>query len=309
MQARIQDEVDREVAYLQAGGVDFECQNRQWQGFPFSITLTCGRATLALPGGAVIDTGRLEASGRLHNLRYIITIAEGPSRVRLDTGEIIAVDHTPARVGLTMVDDGRPRTSLAAEQIAVQAEPKWSFVGRNIVVAASGGNDGGNGSGDPEQLQFSASGEALTLAVGSALPVALEALKLEGWVEAPPNTLAGDLKSILHDAARLGSRVTIETFTARMGNVDIAASGTVGLGPEGPTGTLATTVSNYREFLADLEGRGVVSKRAVRASSMVIGLLQGGGRGADGEVKIALRFHEGQVFWGPFAVAEIPPLQ
>lgn len=306
VQARIQDDVDREVAHLQANGGDFACENRQWQGFPFSITVTCGRATLTLPGGTMIDTARLEASGHLHNLRYIVTMADGPTRIRLDTGESLTVDHTPARIGFTMVDDGLARASLAAEQIAVEGKPRWLFRGRSIAVAAGGGGDG---SGDTAPLQFSASGEALTLVVESNPPVALEALELQGRVEAPPATLASDLKTILNEAARLRSRVTVATFNARMGNVDIAASGTVELGPEGPTGTLVTTVSNYREFLADLEGRGVVSRRAVRASSVVIGLLQGGGRRADGEVEVALRFHEGQVFWGPFVVAEIPPLQ
>jgi hypothetical protein len=101
--------------------------------------------------------------------------------------------------------------------------------------------------------------------------------------------------------------VTIDSFEARTDDIRLTASGTVELTPEGPEGTLSTTVTNYEDFLAELERRGAVSRNAVQASSMVIGFLQGG-RKKSGEATVALRFRQGKVFWGPFAVAEIPPL-
>jgi hypothetical protein len=79
------------------------------------------------------------------------------------------------------------------------------------------------------------------------------------------------------------------------------------LGPEGPTGTLETTVSDYAQVLDDLERRGLISRQAARGSSMVLGFLQG--KKSDGEMTVSLRFHEDQVFWGPFVVADIPPLE
>ena len=81
----------------------------------------------------------------------------------------------------------------------------------------------------------------------------------------------------------------------------------VAFGPEGPTGTLETTVSDYAQVLDDLERRGVISKQAARGSSIVLGFLQG--KKSDDEMTVSLRFHEGQVFWGPFVLAEIPPLE
>jgi hypothetical protein len=298
-QAQIQNEVEREVAHLQALGGDFVCEDRQWGGFPLRIALSCGRAKLVLPDGPAIETARVEAAGQLPNLRYIVTTAGGPTFIRLDTGDTLAIEHTPARIGFYTPSDGGPQASLTAEQLVMDGQHGWSFRGRNISLEA--------GRATPDRLQFSAGGEALSLAGLGTPVIALEAVQVEGSIEGMPDSPSSDLQALLGEAAQLGSRLTIDTFNAQMADVQITASGTIELSPDGPTGTLSTTVSNYRELLADLEQRGVVSKRAVRASRMVVGLL-GGRRQADDTVTLALRFHEGQVFWGPFAVAEIPPI-
>lgn len=261
-QARIQKEVERGVAQLEARGGKFVCEDRRWLGFPLRIALSCGSVRLDVPGGPAVETAALEAAGHLYNPRRIVA-----------------------------------RT----ERMIVEGAPNWSIGGRNIAVAA--------GSERADRLQFSASGEALTFADGNMPAIALDALAIEGSIEGLPGTRSSDLGALLKEAAQLGTTVVVETFKARMADIQLSASGTVELGPEGPTGTLSTTVTNYDGFLAELERHGAISKKAVRASTMVIGLLQGSGKKTAGEVTVALRFHEGKVFWGPFAVAEIPPLQ
>lgn len=195
----------------------------------------------------------------------------------------------------------RPRHITAhAERIAVEGAPNWSLGGRNLAVAA--------GSGFADRLEFRLSGEALRFADGRMPAIVVDTLEIEGSVEGLPRTQSSGFRELVKEAARLGSEVTIDRFKARMAGIHLTASGTIELGPEGPTGTLSTTVANYDDFLADLERRGAISKKAVRASAMLIGLLQGGTK-ADGDVTVALRFHQGQVFWGPFAIAEIPRLE
>jgi hypothetical protein len=299
-QDRVEAEIDREMAQLHASGGSFACADRQWQGFPLRIALSCGATRLDVPEGPVIEIASLQSSSHLHSPRRIDTVADGPTRVRLATGETLALDHTPARIGFVAAD-GAPQGSLAVDRVDVQADAGWSFGGRNVALAA--------GVKAPDRLAFSASGDALTFADPRMPAIRLDALEVAGWVDGVPRTLSKDLRTVLEAAARQGSRVTIETFRAQLADVAFTASGTVELTPEGPTGTLSTTVSNYKAFLADLERRGVIGKKAVRASAMVIGLLHGGRKKEDGEVTVDLRFHEGQVFWGPFAVAEIPPLE
>jgi hypothetical protein len=229
---------------------------------------------------------------------FPLRIALNCGRIRLDVpgGPLIETARIEAAGHLHS-----PRRIVAhTEQFAVGGTP-WSFGGRNLAVTAD--------STRQDRLEFSASGEDLTFADGRMPALAIDALQVEGWIAGLPRTAASDFAALLREAARLGSRVSIETFRAQMAGLEFSASGTVELGPEGPTGTLTTTVSDYKEFLADLERRGAISRKAVRASAMMIGLLQRGRKTADGEATLALRFHEGQVFWGPFAVAEIPPLQ
>lgn len=260
-QARMETEIERNVAKLQARGGDFTCKDRDWQGFPLRIALSCGSARLDVPGGPVVEATALEASGELHNPRRIVARSDG---------------------------------------IDVAGAATWSIGGRNIAAAV--------GRNTPDRFEFSASGEDFTFAEAGVPAVALSAIAVEGSIEGLPRTPSSDFTALLKEAARLGSKLTIETFTAQMGDIALTASGTVELSPEGPTGTLSTKVTNYDAFLAELERRGAISKQAIRASSLLIGLLQGD-RKAEGEVTVALRFHEGKVYWGPFAVADIPPLR
>lgn len=233
-QSRMETEIARGVAQLQARGGDFVCEDSDWQGFPLRIALSCGKARLDMPGGPVVEIAALEASGEFPNFRHILARSD--------------------------------------------------------------------------RINFSAGGETLSFEDANVPMVAVGEIAVVGSIESMPRTRAGDLTAFLKEAARLGSKVTIESFAARMGDIALTASGTVAFGPEGPTGTLSTKVTNYDALLAELERRGVVSKQAIRASSLLIGLLQGD-RKAEGEVTVALRFHENKVYWGPFAVAEIPPLQ
>ena len=212
-----------------------------------------------------------------------------PGGPQVETSRLEAVGH--------LYD---PRHIVAfTDQISLEGSPNWSAGARNIDVAAK--------MATMNRLEFSASGEALAFANGLMPAVAVDALAVEGSLDNPPLGRQEDLAALLREAARLGSRVTIDRFEARMADINVTASGSVAFGPEGPTGTLETTVSNYAQVLADLERRGVISRQAARGSSMVLGFLQG--KKSDDEMTVSLRFHEGQVFWGPFVVAEIPPLE
>lgn len=259
-QARAESEIDRAAARLQAQGGAFDCSDRQWQGFPLRLTMTCDGTKLVVPGGPLVETGGLQATARLYDPRRIV-----------------------ARTDAIAVEAGGGRT-VRGRDIAVLAR----FI-------------------DRDQLAFSAAGQDLSFADGLMPEIAVALIEVEGRMENLPDSRSGDLNALLREAAQRGSQVTIDRFEARMEDVRLTASGTVALTPDGPEGTLSTTVTNYDDFLAELERRGAISGNAVQASSMVIGFLQGG-RKKSGEVTVALRFNQGKVFWGPFAVAEIPPL-
>lgn len=258
-QSRAESEIDRAAARLQAEGGAFVCSDRQWQGFPLRLTMTCDRTRLDLPGGPVVEAEALQATAHLYDPRRI---AARTSEITVEAGE----------------------GSIRGRDIAITVK----LLGR-------------------DRLAFSATGQSLSFADGRMPAMAVDLLEVEGTVENLPDSRPGDLRDLLRQAAQAGSQLTIDKFKAQMEGIRLTASGTVELTPGGPEGTLSTTVTNYDAFLAELERRGAVSSNAVQASSMVIGFLQGG-RKTSGEVTVALRFHRGKVFWGPFAVAEIPPL-
>lgn len=258
-QARAESELDRAAARLGAQGGAFDCSDRQWQGFPLRLTMTCDGTRLDLPGGPLVEIEDLQATAHLYDPRRVV---------------------------------------VRSNEIAVDAGEGRIVRGRDIAVIAR--------LIDRDRLEFSAAGKDLNFADGRMPEIAVDLIEVEGTVENLPDSRPGDLGTLLREAAQVGSQVTIERFEAQMEDIRLTASGTVELTPDGPEGTLSTTVTNYDAFLAELERRGAVSTNAVQASSMVLGFLQGG-RKKSGEATVALRFRQGKVFWGPFALAEIPP--
>lgn len=296
---QIEAEIARQQAVVQSRGGDFECAERAWSGFPLRVTLRCQRTVFAVLDGPVITLAGLELSSVLYRPGHVVAVAGAPTRVEPQGDEAATVDHTPLRIELNVRPGSEPSGRAAIETMGVSTPAGWSFTGRRIAVEAAGLG--------PDRLAFSASGQDLTLDHGTARLVALDALSVRGRLEDLPDVPAVDPKALIAAAVRQGSQVTIESFDARLASVVLTASGSVRLAASGPTGTVTTTVSNLDAFLRDLEQRGLISRQAAQAAALVIGLLQR--NRDDGAVTVDLRLHEGRVFWGPFAIAEIPPLQ
>lgn len=303
---RVQEEVAIHEARLAERGGAFACGDRAWSGYPLRISLSCRRTALALPGGAMVEAAGFTASAPAYDLGTVVTVAEGPSRLRFTSdGESVAVDHRPLVVSFATYRGGDREASLMAEEIASADAAGWALGGRNIslsgrLTAAS----------SPARLEFTAKVDDLTVAGRGLETISIDEFEVAGRIEDVPAIVSSDPATLLGEAVRRGSRITVDSLTARIADVRLAASGTVELSPDGhPTGTLATTVSNLKGFLGRLEQRGLISRKAARASLMMIGLLQGGAKGPEGEARVNLRFHNGRVLWGPFILAEHPPLR
>lgn len=300
---RAQDMAALSEARLAARGGAFVCGERQWSGFPFSFTLTCRATTLALPEGAVIQSTGFEASAWAYRPNKVVAHAKGPTHLRLDeAGKSLAVDHGPLVANVLARLSGAIEGTVTTPEFAISDASGLALVGRDMRLA------GVLGGTSPDEAEFAASGQGLEISGSGTEPIRIETLSAEGRIERMPGRISTNLKKLLRDAARQRSRLVVESATARSGDVVVTASGAVELSPEGRlTGSLSTTVSNLKALLAELERRGLVSRKAANASLLVSGLFGGGGKNGSA-AKLDLRFDQGRVYWGPILLFEHAPL-
>lgn len=300
---RVQDVAARSEARLEARGGAFLCAERQWSGFPFSLTLTCRGTTLALPEGAVIQGAGFEASARAYRPNNVVAHAKGPTYLRLDDSDrSLAVDHGPVVANVLARLGGVVEGTVAAPELAISDGSGFSFRGRDIRLT------GMLRSNSPDDVEFAASARGLVLSGSRIEPVRIETLTADGRIDGMPRPVSTSLRKLLSEAARRRSRLVVESASARSGDIVLTASGTVELSPDGLlTGSLSTTVSNLKALLGELEQRGIVTRNAVSASLLVSGLFGGGGKGGS-PANFDLRFDKGRVYWGPILVFEHPPL-
>jgi hypothetical protein len=299
---RAQDMAALSEARLAARGGAFVCGERQWSGFPLSFTLTCRGTTLALPEGAVIQSTGFEASAWAYRPNNVVAHAKGPTHLRLDqTGSSLAVDHGPIVANVLARLSGVIEGSVTTPEFAISDASGLALVGRDMRLAGVLGTS-------PDEAEFAASGQGLEISGSGTEPIRIETLSAEGRIERMPGRISTNLKKLLRDVARQRSRLVVESASARSGDVLLTASGAIELSPEGRlTGSLSTTVSNLKALLAELERRGLVSRKAANASLLVAGLFGGGGKNGSA-AKLDLRFDDGRVYWGPILLFEHAPL-
>lgn len=303
---RVQEEVAVHEAKLAERGGAFACGERRWSGYPLRISLSCRRTALTLAGGAMIEAAGFTAAVPAYDLGTVATVAEGPTRLRFKSdGETVAIDHRPLVASFATSRSGEREVSLIAEEIILADAAGWALGGRNISLSGRL-----SVASPPATLAVAAKGRDLTVGGRRLASIAIDEFEVAARIEEVPAIVSSDPGTLLREAIRRGLRITVDRLSARIADIRLGASGTVELSPDGhPNGTLATTVSNLKGFLDGLEQRGLISRKAARASLMMIGLLQGGAKRPEGEARVNLRFHNGRVLWGPFVLAELPPLR
>jgi hypothetical protein len=212
-------------------------------------------------------------------------ILEGPTAING-----LAISHRPLRQSFRY--DARGNWDSAVE-IPALAMPDGATA--EIIKLFARSQDG--------KLQFAVDASNLKLAKPAGLPAITS---LAGEAE----TDAGLLQSAdpLQAAAATGTPLTITRLQIAAGNVTVNAAGSLSLDAERRlNGKLASEVSDLEALLSLIAPPLNLSAEQVAGAKTVIGLI--GGNAPGQPTKLDLIAKDGEIYFGPFKIADVPPLR
>lgn len=311
-------------------GIEIDCAEPVWGGYPFRFELDCRalKAT-ARRGGVDIDfaAAATSAVALAYNPFHLIVDLAGPISltVKAESGRStrIVSNGKPLRASMKL-----ERNPNRADQVSVLAQALTGTITR------SGGPDGGE-----ETVPFTVgrlnlhwrfAGEPVgkiapfdialdmtdyvygpdTSTLFRTEPLRVETASMAASMTAVPFAKGQTFSQRARTWHRGGGRVAVEKFNFTSNFLTGKSSGNLNLDAEGRlNGKLEGRVSGFDEFLARLETAGIIKKnQAAIADTLMSVLGKPDQENAKPSIKITTTFKKGKLYFGPFKVAEIPPL-
>jgi hypothetical protein len=280
------DIVAQARADLATQGATLACAQESWGGYPFRIEFACAgaEATVKTPARTMNFKAKDVAAVMMaYNFRHVLAFVDGPSELNG-----VGVSHNPARISLETAPDG-------AFDIAGEAP--------NVVVASAAGPL------EAEMLRLFARRKdgSLDLAANAdRLTVAGTALDRAEFTGATPAAIL-DAPDPVAAAAKTGQPFTLAEAKVTKGDVAITAKGAIHLDPEKrPAGKITTGTNDIDKLLAELAPKLQLSDENVAAAKSMLAILatdpNSKTRSAD------LIAQNGELYWGPFKLTDLPPL-
>ena len=288
-----QQEVAARRAALAAQGTTLTCLDESWSGYPFRIEFACRAPvfdSVALEPAVTVRASALLIVAQAYNPSSIVALIDGPTSVKASDGSIIEAGH--GRAIASFRDAGGDCGRLALEVPAL----KVSGVAEASLVAVYFRCRGG-------QADIAVNGRDLTIYGTVEAPVRLDTASFD---VAAPRSLFSQSKPLL-TAALTGARAEIRSAQIARNGVVVKGNGWIGLDPEGrPAGTIATETNDIDGLLREASRYHPISDADRVTLKTVLGLIGSSASGT--EAKADFTAKNGELYWGPFKLADLPPL-
>ncbi|WP_170984221.1 DUF2125 domain-containing protein [Rhodoligotrophos defluvii] len=304
-------------------GMTVSCGEQQWGGYPFRVEMSCAPLQLSWTnsaGAGSIDLGRLESVFQVYNPRHVLAAASAPASYRIGASgggapnALVSATFAPATASLVLANGGFARSDLVVREL----------------VADFGGAEGFGAQGRARSLELhsrfvqrdetapmileiagtaediSLAGPAVTYATG--IPIALDAMTLRAEMDGA-FTAAVDPSTALRAFVASGGKVRITQLNGRQGKVTIDATGELTFDSDGQAnGELDSTVVNLKSILDQLREAGRLGELEAAFSLNMLSMLEGATSGREGSLRVKVVIKDGNVYFGPFKILELPPL-
>lgn len=283
------------------------------QGFPSRFDTSLSDIALADPASGL---GWRAPFFQVLTLSYTPNraIAVWPREQRIDTPQgSYALTSEDMRASLHVAAStamALERGILTAEGITITAENGGNgafSIGALRLAAEQAGTE--PGVGRPRyHLGLAADGvapPAPLLARGDALPRVIDSVAADVTVtfDKPWDRHA------LEDARPQPTQIVIKSAEIRWGQMTLAASGVLDVGPGGqPDGTLTVTARNWRKMLETAADATLVTPEMAQTAERALTVFAGTGEAAK-SLEVPLRFDGGRVWIGPIPIADTPVLR
>ena len=312
-------------------GIEINCRDGVWGGFPFRFELRCtSLSAQGERGGIAIDfSGKaVRAVALAYKPLHLIVEVDGPFAF---SGE----DRTRARTEI--ISDGKPlRASLKfkltpnrADQVSVEIKDQTGtitlFDPESDVKAAPvpytlrrvniHARFAAPPEGDTAPFDVAGTVEDLVYGPDDSSLFGTEALRVEtASIDANITALPYKGGAPFPDRARKwqegGGELTVHSLTSQSNFLTGRSAGALALDADGRlNGKLEWTVSGFDDLMVRLLNAGLIEEKAAAVADTILTVLgkpdeEGGNPG----LKLKTILKEGKLYFGPFRVARIPPL-
>lgn len=258
-------------AELARAGMELSCASERWGGFPFRFEYTCVRATFSSARSAAVETGSLEAVAQAYDPWHIILLIDGPTRLRHPSGVDVTAAHGRVLASLSFRQRSEPEITIELPGLRVPG----IIDAASILVSTRPEGPGLHG------IAISAKGLHHQRPGLPALD--LDAANLVGTLQPSRN---------LH----------VDNVVLQVETVTWSGTGDITLDDQKRiAGTLHTQTNDLDGLLAIIEPHIEMADSQRQTFRSVLGLL-----GKEAKADIIAR--DGELFIGPFKVANLLPL-
>ncbi len=276
-----QQEVAARRTVLAAQGTTLACQDESWGGFPFRFEFACRAPVLdaAIQGHQVNLRGAaLLIVAQAYNPSRIVALLDGPTLIRPGDGSAFEARHDRAIASFRHTGEACGPFAIEIPALAVPGVVEASRLALHLRCL-----DG--------RADIAMNGQDLTLHGTVSGPVRLDAASFVAKTDFPGSGLQAEILSA--EIARNG--------------VVVKGKGWLGLDPERRlAGNLATETNDIDGLLGEASRYHPLSEPDRAALKTLLGLIDGSA--ADKQAKADFIAKDGELYWGPFKLADLPPL-
>ncbi len=278
---------------LLAKGVKLNCGEESWGGFPFRFEFQCKTVALHYTSNGQdlsLQTNAVLVVAQAYNPLHVLVLVDGPSTLRKNNSTLSEMSHNRALISITANLAGA--WDISSDMTDVTAQNLFSATSLKLFARQI-----------KDKLDLAATAEKLTLLGPHNATVAI------GKAEVVAHTNAAILASPtpLDFAAANGQTFDISTLKLSQNTVELTAQGSMFLQPDHHlAGQLSTQTTDVDGLLSLVSPVFELNQKDRDAMKNLLTLM---GNKPDSPTKKAeITARDGKLYWGPFKLADLPPL-
>jgi hypothetical protein len=269
-------------------GLQLDCTQESWGGFPFRFEFQCATASLQFANTSEpinLQSAKILAVAQAYNPFHVLLLIDGPSTVNG-----IEFTHERALISVTVNAAGNLDVSSEAAKVNAQglfSSAQLNFYGRRI-----------NG-----KLDLAARADQLVILGPDNLVIPVTKAELVAQTSA---SLLNQ-PSPLNYAAATGEPLEISSLKISRGPVDFSAQGKIFLDPQhhlaGKLSSQTNDIDGLMKFIAPIFALNEEDSAAIKNLVSLTGTIP-----ATNTTKADFIARDGALYWGLFKLADLEPL-
>ena len=288
-----QQEAANHRAALAAKNTTLACIDEGWSGYPFRIEFSCRAPVLNTKieeHDVTVSAAALLIVVQAYNPSSIVALLDGPTSITASDGSFLEAGHDRAIASFHYEGKECGRFSIEIPALTVSGVVEASLMALHLRCRDNGAN-------------IAINARDLTVYGTIQGPLRLDATSFD--VEAP-HSLFAQSKPLLN-ASVTGTRAEILSAEIVRNGVVVKGKGWLGIDKERRlVGKVATETNDIDGLLDEANRYHPLSEPDRTALKTLLGLIDNSA--TDKQAKADFIAKDGELYWGPFKLADLPPL-